>query len=82
MQTRAEFVEHAQTYHHFMLGLKWLTIHLAAVITGLVLWFATPAGFLGGAAGAIVVLAIGIYAMNHGLAHSTERDGPGEGGLV
>ena len=77
METREEFLTHAESYHRFMLGLKWCAIHLAAMLTFLVLWFCTSAGFLAGLVGGLVVFAVGVYAMNHGLAHSTERDPPG-----
>lgn len=67
---------HAETYHRFMLGVKWMAIHLAVILTFLLLWFGASAGFLGALIGALFVLAVGIYAMRHGLAHSTERDNP------
>ena len=67
---------HAESYHRFMLGLKWLVIHLATTIVFLVVWFATPGGFLGGLVAAAVVLSASVFAMTHGLAHSTERDNP------
>ena len=72
----SELARHAATYHRFMLGVKWTAIHMAALMTFLTLWFATPAGFGWGLVTGLVVLAIGIYAMNHGLAHSTEADNP------
>jgi hypothetical protein len=67
---------HAGSYHHFMLGLKWVGIVLAAMIAFLTLWFCTPTGFLGALITAVIVLAIGIFAMNHGLAHSSEGETP------
>ena len=69
-----DFTVHAETYHRFMLGVKWFSLHLAALLVLLVLWFATPAGFGGGLVAAIVIMAAGIYALRHGLNHSTERD--------
>jgi small-conductance mechanosensitive channel len=72
-----EFLTHAQTYHRFTLGVKWVVIHLATIIVFATVWFATPGGFLGGLFVGAVVLALGVWAMNHGLAHSTERDNPG-----
>jgi hypothetical protein len=80
--TPAEISAHAGAYHRFMLGLKWTAIHLATLIVFLTLWFATPAGFGWGLIGGLIVLGVGVYAMTHGLAHSTERDNPGalEGG--
>ncbi len=72
----SDLARHAITYHRFMLGVKWMAIHFAAVITFLVLWFATGAGFIGGAVAGALVLAVGVFAMRHGLAHSSERDNP------
>ena len=70
----AEVLRHARTYHGFMLGLKWLCINFGALVTLLVTWFATPAGLAGGVILAAIVYAGGIWAMNHGLAHSTESE--------
>jgi hypothetical protein len=72
-----ELAVHAATYHHFMLGVKWAAITLASILVFLVLGFATPAGVFSGLVGGVIVFAIGAYVMNHGLAHSTESDGPG-----
>ena len=72
----ADFVAHAQTYHRFMLGVKWAAIHMAAILVFLVLAFATSVGVLWGLVAGAVVFSIGVYVMNHGLAHSTEHDGP------
>ena len=67
-----EFERHAQTYHRFMLGVKWAAVHMAALLVLLTLWFATPAGLGWGLIAGALVLAVGVWAMNHGLAHSTE----------
>ena len=67
---------HAVTYHRFMLGVKWMAIHVAAIMVFLVLAFATGAGFFVGVIGGAVVVAIGAYAMGHGLSHSSEADNP------
>ena len=75
--TRAEWEMHATAYHRFMLGLKWCAIHLAALITFLTIWFCTSAGFWSGLLAGVVVFAVGVWAMNHGLAHSTEGHPPG-----
>jgi ABC-type polysaccharide/polyol phosphate export permease len=64
---------HALTYHRFMLGLKWVLIHLAALVVLLTVSFATQAGLGWGVVDALVVYAAGVYAMRHGLAHSTEE---------
>jgi uncharacterized membrane protein len=72
--TAAEALTHAQTFHRFMLGLKWVCIGLGSMITLLVMWFATAVGFFGALVAALIVFAVGAWAMNHGLAHSTESD--------
>ena len=69
---QVEAFDHAGAYHRFMLGVKWVAIHLATVIVFLVLWFGTDAGFLAGLIGGAVVFAGGVIAMRSGLAHSTE----------
>ncbi len=70
----AEALTHATTYHRFMLGLKWVAISIGSIITLLVIWFATPAGFLVGLFCGAVVFVVGAWAMSHGLSHSTEED--------
>ena len=70
----AEALTHATTYHRFMLGMKWVAISIGTVVTLLVTWFATSAGFLAGLFLAAIVFAVGAWAMNHGLNHSTEED--------
>lgn len=72
MHPDAEDLTHGRTYHRFMLMVKWAAIHLAVVMVFLTVWFATPGGFMGGLVSAVIVAALGIYAMRHGLAHSTE----------
>ncbi|MBV9510124.1 MAG: aa3-type cytochrome c oxidase subunit IV [Caulobacteraceae bacterium] len=66
---------HAQTYHRFMLGVKWFAIHLAALGAFLVLWFATPAGFGWGLLAGLIIAGVGAYAMTHGLGRSSEGGG-------
>jgi hypothetical protein len=65
---------HGETYHRFMLAVKWFAICFAAVTVFLTMWFATPAGFLSGLITGAAIFAIGAYAMTHGLAHSSEND--------
>jgi uncharacterized membrane protein len=65
---------HAGSYHHFMLGVKWVAIVLAAMVAFLTLWFCTTTGFFGALITGLIILAVGIYAMNHGLAHSSEGE--------
>ncbi len=68
-----DFAVHAANYHRFTLGLKWFLILFATTTAFLTLWFATPAGFLWGLAVGVAILAIGVFAMSHGLAHSSEE---------
>jgi ABC-type polysaccharide/polyol phosphate export permease len=70
----AELGRHARTYHGFTLGVKWFCIHMATLLTLLVLWFCTPVGLPGAVAMAVIVFAILAYAMRRFLAHSTEND--------
>jgi hypothetical protein len=72
LSEEGQFQAHAHTFHSFMLGVKWFCIHLATLLAFLVITFCTGAGWGVGLLAAVVVLAVGIYAMNHGLAHSTE----------
>ena len=71
---QVEAFDHAGAYHRFMLGVKWVAIHLATVIVFLGLWFAAGAGFLAGLIGGAIVFGAGVYAMTHGLAHSSEGE--------
>ncbi|HEX3917493.1 MAG TPA: aa3-type cytochrome c oxidase subunit IV [Caulobacteraceae bacterium] len=68
---------HGRTFHGFTLGVKWFCLHLATLLTLLVISFCTPAGLGIGIVAAVVVMAVGVYAMNHGLNHSTEHDSIG-----
>ncbi|HTK35639.1 MAG TPA: aa3-type cytochrome c oxidase subunit IV [Caulobacteraceae bacterium] len=71
-----DLAAHARTYHRFMLGLKWIAIHTASVLAFLIVAFATPAGIISGVLAGIVVFGAGIFAMTHGLAHSSEAELP------
>jgi len=71
---RPELMVHAQNYHRFMLTVKWFSIHAAAVLIFLVLWFCTSAGFGWGLLAGLVVFGAGVYAMTHGLSHSSEGE--------
>jgi hypothetical protein len=74
LDERSILEAHARTFHGFTLGVKWFCISLATLLAFLVIGFCTPAGWGDGLIAAIVVAAIGVYAMNHGLAHSTEDE--------
>jgi hypothetical protein len=54
-----ELVAHERTYHAFNMLIRWAMVHLAVAIAGLTVWFATPGGFWGGLATAVVVFAVG-----------------------
>lgn len=58
-QDDQDLVAHEQTYHAFNILLRWCMLLLATATTALTLWFATPAGFLGGLAVSIVVFVVG-----------------------
>jgi hypothetical protein len=72
--SRPELMVHAYTYHRFMLGVKWFAIHAAALIVLLTLWFCTTAGFGWGLIAGLIVYGVGVYAMNHGLSHTSEGE--------
>jgi len=65
---------HGRTFHGFMLAVKWFCSSMATLMTFLVITFCTSAGWGVALLAAVVVAAIAIYAMNHGLAHSTEEE--------
>ena len=69
-----EFLRHATTYHRFMMGVKWAMIALASLIGGLTVAYGAGAGPVAGVFVLAVAFSAGVYAMNHGLAHSSERD--------
>jgi hypothetical protein len=56
---KPDLLAHEQTYHGFSILLRWCMLGLATAISTLTLWFATPAGFLGGLIIGIVVFAVG-----------------------
>ncbi|HEY3889549.1 MAG TPA: hypothetical protein VGL73_13305 [Caulobacteraceae bacterium] len=76
----AEFAVHAAYYHRFMLGVKWFAIHFAALAAFLTLWFATSAGFLTALIVGVAIFAVGVFAMTHGMAHSSESESQSEPG--
>ena len=67
-----ELEVHERTYHRFMLGVKWFAIHCAVIAVFFGMWLASPAGFGWALIAAVIVGAVGIWAMRHGLAHSSE----------
>lgn len=71
-ESNADLVYHEATYHRFMLAVKWAAIHLAALIAFLALWFCTPAGFWTALIVGLIIFGAGVFAMTHGLNHSSE----------
>ncbi|HEY1426255.1 MAG TPA: aa3-type cytochrome c oxidase subunit IV [Caulobacteraceae bacterium] len=63
---------HGRTFHGFMLAVKVFCAHLAVIVTFLVITFCTTAGWGWALLAAIVVAAAAIFALTHGLNHSTE----------
>jgi hypothetical protein len=64
-----ELLAHERTYHAFNMLIRWSMLHLSVVIAGLTVWFATPGGFLGGLATAVVVFAAGYWVVIRREAH-------------
>jgi hypothetical protein len=62
-EREAILIAHEKTYHAFSVLLRWAMLHLAVVISGLTVGFATPGGFWGGLVTAIVVFFAGYYGM-------------------
>ncbi len=52
--------EQVSTYNAVMGMTKWGSLALAVSLLALVLWFCTPAGFIGGLVPALVLLVLGI----------------------
>jgi len=48
-QSNPELLVHERTYHAFSVFVRWSIVGVAVALTVLTLWFATPAGFIGGA---------------------------------
>jgi thiamine transporter ThiT len=48
------------TYRTFLTLTKWFSLHLAALLVLLSIWFCTDAGFVPGLISAVVVVALGI----------------------
>ena len=55
-----DIAEQQATFHLVMGLTKWGSLVIAAGLLFVVLWFCTQAGFMGGAFGGIVLLALGI----------------------
>jgi hypothetical protein len=55
--------EQQATFHHVLVATKWATLHLAVLILFLTLWFCTGAGFFNALVAAVVLTAVGIFAL-------------------
>jgi hypothetical protein len=73
---------HGRTFHGFTLGVKIFCAHIATIMTFLVIAFCTPAGWGWGLVAAIVVAAVAIFALTHGLNHSSEEESLHPGALA
>jgi hypothetical protein len=60
--------EQVSTFHLVMGLTKWGSLHVAAVVLFLTLWFCTSAGFLGALIAAVVVFALGVLLLRGGKA--------------
>lgn len=58
-----ELIAHERTYHAINVLLRWCMVSLGSIIFGLTLWFATPAGFLGGMASFLALFLIGYFGL-------------------
>ncbi len=58
-----DITEQVATFHLFNNLTKWGSLHLVSLLVLLVLWFCTPAGFLGGFVTAVVVSVIGVLVL-------------------
>lgn len=54
-----DVVTHEKTYHAFSILTRWAMLLIGNATFWLTLWFATPAGFWGGTAIALVTFVIG-----------------------
>lgn len=62
-QSNQDLLTHERTYHGFSILIRWAIVGLAVALTTLTLWFATPAGFLGGAVVGLALAIAGYYAV-------------------
>jgi len=83
LDKQAILIAHEKTYHAFAVLLRWSMLGLAAVISALTVWFATPGGFWGG----LVVFAVVWVAGYYGMVHREEQQSldpwaPGRKGIL
>ena len=60
-ESETHLLDHERTYHVFNMLVRWSMVALASSILGLTLWFATPAGFWGGALSGLLAFAVGYW---------------------
>ena len=65
---------HGRTFHGFTLAVKSFCACLATIMTFLVVAFCTPVGWGVGLIAALIVGAVALFALTHGLNHSSEED--------
>lgn len=70
----AEFEAHAATYHRITLVLKSAMIGAATIIASLIVTFVVGAGLVGGLIVGVVIAGVGVFALRHGWAHSSEHE--------
>ncbi len=61
--------QNEQSFHIFVLMTKWGSLAVAVTLLAAVLWFCTPAGFLGGLIPAVVLAAAGVFFLREKPAH-------------
>ncbi|CAN5719550.1 hypothetical protein BH11PSE1_BH11PSE1_16780 [soil metagenome] len=61
MTSESELLAHERTYHVFNMLVRSAMVALGSSILGLTLWFATPAGFLGGAVFGLLAFVLGYW---------------------
>jgi len=55
--------EQASTYSAVYSMIKWCSLALAASLTGLIIWFCTPAGFFPGLVVAVIIAVLGLVGL-------------------
>ncbi len=71
--TTSEIAAHVAAYHRFSLLVKWVMVLAATMLSFLGVWIAAGAGFIAGLVVGLIVLGLGMYALRHGWAHSSEE---------
>ena len=61
-----DIAEQVSTFKFVMGMTKWGSLAMACLLSLFVMWFCTPAGFMGGAAAAVVLLVLGVVFLKDG----------------